>query len=134
MSLISASIDIKSFSRFETAQDGESISLLAEDVSGRAVRLTFTTEVLSSLVMTLPQMVTSAVQRRRNDPSARLVYPLAESKIELSTDPPTRILTLKTPDGFTVSFAVNDDQLSKVGRSCARLPKLRGRLATCSKN
>src|ERR1700674_5058836 len=74
MSLISASIDIKSLSRFETAQDGESISLLAEDVSGRAVRLTFTTEILSSLVMTLPQMVTSAVQRRRNDPSARLVY------------------------------------------------------------
>ena len=134
MSLMCASVDIKSISRFETARDGESISLLAEDVSGRAVRLTFTTQVLSSLVMTLPQMVTSAVQRRRNDPSARLVYPLAESKIELSTDLSTRILTLITPDGFTVSFAVNDDQLSKIGRSRARLTKLRGRVARCTKN
>jgi hypothetical protein len=126
---MSTSIDIKSLARFEPAEDGGSISLFAEDVSGRSVRLTFTTEVLSSLMMTLAQMVTSAVQRRRNDPSARLVYPLAESKIELSTDLSTRILTLKTPDGFTVSFAVSNDQLSEIARSRAQSAELRSRLA-----
>jgi hypothetical protein len=129
MLLMSTSIDIKSLARFEIAEDGGSISLLTEGVSGRPVRLTFTTEVLSSLIMTLPQMMTSAVQRRRNDPSARLVYPLAESKIELGTDLSTRILTLKTPDGFTVSFAVSDDQLSEIARSRAQSAELRGRLA-----
>jgi hypothetical protein len=122
-------IDIKCLARFETGEDGASISLLAEDVSGQPVRLTFPTEVLSSLIMTLPQMVTAAVQRRRNDPSARLVYPLAESQTELSTDLSTRILTLKTPDGFAVSFAVSDDQLREIARSHAQSAELRSRLA-----
>jgi hypothetical protein len=107
--VMSTSIDIKSLSRFETVEDGRSFGMLAEDVSGRSVRLTFPTDVLSSLVMTLPQMSTAAIQRYRNNPSARVVYPLAESRTELSTDLSTRILTLKTPDGFTVSFAVSDD-------------------------
>jgi hypothetical protein len=127
--VMSTRIDIRGLARFETGEDGVSISLVAEDVSGRSVRLTFPTEVLSSLIMTLPQMLTAAIQRRRNDPSARLVYPLAETKTELSTDLSTRILTLKTPDGFTVSFAVSDDQFRELARSGAQSAELRGRLA-----
>jgi hypothetical protein len=126
---MSSDIDIKRLARFETGEDGASISLIGEDVSGRSIRLTFPTDVLSSLIMTLPQMVTAAVQRSRNDPSARLVYPLAESRIELSTDLSTRILTLKTPDGFTVSFAVSDDQFRELARSGAQAGEIRSRLA-----
>jgi hypothetical protein len=122
-------IDIKGLVRFETGEDGASISLVAEDVSGRSVRLTFPIDILSSLIMTLPQMLTAAIQRRRNDPSARLVYPLAESRTELSTDLSTRILTLKTPDGFTVSFAVSDEQFRKLARSGAQSAEVRSRLA-----
>jgi hypothetical protein len=122
-------IEITGLARFETGENGASISLIAEDASGRSVRLTFPTEVLSSLIMTLPQMLTAAIQRRRNDPSARLVYPLAESRTELSTDLSTRILTLKTPDGFTVSFAVSDDQFRELAQSDARSDGLRSRLA-----
>ena len=122
-------IDIKGLARFETGEDGASISLVAEDVSGRSVRLTFPIDILSSLIMTLPQMLTAAIQRRRNDPSARLVYPLAESRTELSTDLSTRILTLKTPDGFTVSFAVSDEQFRELARSGAQSAEIRSRLA-----
>ena len=122
-------IDIKGLARFETGDDGASISLIVEDVSGRSIRLRFPTDVLSSLIMTFPQMVTAAIQRRRNDPSARLVYPLAESRTELSTDLSTRILTLKTPDGFTVSFAVSDDQFRELARSGAQSAEIRSRLA-----
>ncbi|HEY2526651.1 MAG TPA: hypothetical protein VGJ20_01685 [Xanthobacteraceae bacterium] len=107
---MNTSIDIRSLARFETGEDGSSISLVAEDISGYPVRLTFPTEVLSSLIITLPRMVTAAIQRRRNDPSARLVYPLAEATMELSTDLSTRILTLTTPDGFAVAFAVSESQ------------------------
>src|SRR3982074_1623482 len=127
--VMSTKIDIKGLARFETGDDGESISLVAEDVSGRSVRRTFPTDVLSSLIMTLPQMLTAAIQRRRNDPSARLVYPLAESRTELSTDLSTRILTLTTPDGFTVSFAVSDDQFRELARSGAQSAEIRSRLA-----
>jgi hypothetical protein len=54
-------IDIKRLARFETAEGGASISLVAEDAAGRTTRLTFSTEVLSSLIMTLPQMLTAAI-------------------------------------------------------------------------
>jgi hypothetical protein len=126
---MSTSIEITGLTRFETGEDGASISLLAEDISGHSVRLVFPTDVLSSLTMTLPKMLTTAIQRRRNDPSARLVYPLAAFKMELSTDLSTRILTLMTPDGFTVSFAVSDDQFRELAQSHARSGELRSRLA-----
>jgi hypothetical protein len=103
--VMSTSIDIKDLVRFETGEDRASISLVAEDVSGRSVLLTFPTEVLSSLIMTLPRMVTAAIQRDCNDPSARLVYPLSEFTTELSTDLSTRILTLTVLDGFASHLA-----------------------------
>jgi hypothetical protein len=127
--VMSTRIGIKCLVRFETGEDGASISLVAEDVSRRLVFLTFPTEVLSSLIMTLPRMVTAAIQRGRNDPSARLVYPLAEFTTELSTDLSTRILTLTTLDGFAVSFGMSDDQFRELARSDAQAPKVRNRLA-----
>jgi hypothetical protein len=126
---MSTRIDIKGLVRFETEEDGASISLVAEDVSGRSVLLTFPTEVLSSLIMTLPRMVTAAIQRDRNDPSARLVYPLSEFTTELSTDLSTRILTLTTLDGFAVSFGMSEEQLRELARSDAQAAKMRSRLA-----
>jgi hypothetical protein len=126
---MSTRIDIKGLARFETGEDGASISLVAEDVSGSSVVLTFPIDVLSSLVMTLPRILTAAIQRHRNDPSARLVYPLAESRTELSTDLSTRILTLKTPDGFSVSFAVSDGQFRKLARSGSQSTEMRSRVA-----
>jgi hypothetical protein len=79
--------------------------------------------------MTLPQMVTAAVQRQRTDPSARVVYPLAESRIELSVDLATRIHTRVTPDGFTVSFAVTNEQFQELVRSDAWLADIKTRRA-----
>jgi hypothetical protein len=126
---MSAGIDIKRLARFEIREGGSSISLVAEDAVGRTTRLTFPTEVLSSLIMTLPQMLTAAIQSQRNDPTARLVYPLAESRTELSADLSTLILTLKTPDGFTVSFAVSNDQFGEIVRSYGRSAEIRSRRA-----
>jgi hypothetical protein len=80
-------------------------------------------------MMALPQMMTAAVQRRRNDPSARVAHPMAVSKTELSTDLSTRILTLKAPDGFAVSFAVSDVQLKEPARAGAQSADIRSRLA-----
>ena len=57
------------------------------------------------------------------------VRKLAESKTKLSTDLSTRILTLKTHDGFTVSFAVSDDQFRELARFGAQSAEIRNRLA-----
>jgi hypothetical protein len=126
---MNTSISITGLARFETGDDGTSISLVADDDTGHSLRLTFPTTVLSSLIMTLPQIMTAAVQRQRNDPSTRVVYPLSESRMELSTDFATRILTLMTADGFTVSFAVTNEQFRELVRSDARLADMKTRRA-----
>jgi hypothetical protein len=127
--IMSAKIDIRGLTRFEIADDGTAVSLVAEDAAGRPVTLAFPVEMLSSLIMTLPRMVTSAVQRRNNDPSARVVYPLSDFGIELSTDLRTRILTLTTHDGFTVSFGLSDDQFRSIRCTDAPAAEMRGWLA-----
>ena len=114
---MNASISIKKLTRYETRVDGASMTLIGEDDKGRSLRLIFSTTLLSSLIMTLPRMVSAAVRQQRNDPSARVVYPLAASKVELSTDLSTRILTLTTSDGFAVSFAVTDEQFQNLRQS-----------------
>jgi len=45
---MSAIIEIKHLTRFEVGEDGSSIDLVAEDVSGRPVCFKFSTETLSS--------------------------------------------------------------------------------------
>jgi hypothetical protein len=72
-------------------------------------------------MMTLPKMVNAIV--RRSDPSLRVVYPLGEHNFELSTDGSTRILTLKTRDGFEVSFTVSAEQFATFAQG--QTPKLR---------
>ena len=108
-------INVRKLHRFETAEDGSSIELLVEDVAGRPASLSFPTECLTSLIMTLPAMVTSAIQQRRKDPTSRVVFPLEQFVIELGSDQATRILTLKTPDGFAVSFGLSEDQCRSMG-------------------
>jgi hypothetical protein len=108
-------IDIEKLTRFETADDGSSIEMLVEDIAGRSASLSFPIECLTSLIMTLPGMVTSAVQRRQKDPTLRVVFPLQQFEVELSSNLDTRILTLMTPDGFAVSFSLSEDQCRKIG-------------------
>jgi hypothetical protein len=53
---------------------------------------------------------------------------MAESKTELSTDLSTRILALKAPDSFAVSFAVSDVQIKEPARTGAQSADIRSRL------
>lgn len=100
---------------FETAEDGSSIRLDMEDVSGRLVSLHMPLECLNRLMMTLPGMVRRALQRRHRDPSLRIVYPVARFQVELAGDFETRILTLETPDGFSASFGLTEEQCREIG-------------------
>ena len=115
-------IDLRKLTRFETASDGSSIEMLAEDAAGRPVSFRFPIECLTSLLMTLPAMVTAALQQRQKDTTVRVVFPLQQFDVELSGDLVTRILTLRTPDGFGVSFSLNANQCRTLG--CAALGKL----------
>ncbi len=62
-------------------------------------------------IMTLPRMMTEALSARFGDDRLRLVFQAVEVLIEGSPDPNTFIITLTTPDGFSVSFSLNRQQL-----------------------
>ena len=110
-------IHVQTLIRFETADDGSSITLIVEDFTGRTARLLFPVTCLSSLVMTLPAMLTSAIQQARRDPTLRVVFPVGKFEVELGAPPGTRILTLATPDGFSVSFSLSEGQYRDLGNA-----------------
>jgi hypothetical protein len=122
---VSAEFAIGEMTRFETAEDGSSIRLDMEDVSGRLVSLHIPFQCLNQLIMTLPAMVRRALQQQRGDPSLRIVYPASRFQVELAGDFETRILTLETPDGFSVSFGLTGEQFREIGadRRCEETRK-----------
>jgi hypothetical protein len=119
---VSQDVDVRKLICFEASDDGFSIRIRVEDAIGRPALLSFPIECITSLMMTLPSMTATAIQRRQNNPKARITYPLAHFEIELTADPETRILTLKTPDGFTVSFSLSESQCRRIGALTLQVP------------
>jgi hypothetical protein len=99
---------IQHLRRFETDEDGTTTNLIVADLIGRELTLAFPIEVMSSLMMTLPRMIDSIVKRRGAD--LRVVYPLGSRTLELAEDGSTRILTIRTQDGFEVAFTLSPEQ------------------------
>jgi hypothetical protein len=119
--VMDSSIEIHTLTRFETSDCGDFIKLIGEGAAGQVVSLNFKTSSLSGLLVTLPKLVAGAERRRRNDPSVRLVFELSQLQVELSTDRLTRILTLTTNDGFSISFGLTEVQCRKIARSSDEL-------------
>src|SRR5215471_15581862 len=102
---------------FSVAADGSSVSLGVADEEGRAGVLMLPTACLKQLMMTLPEMMRRALRLQHDDPSLRLVYRTAGWEVERSTVPGTFIVTLRTPDGFHVSFALTESDLSDMAKA-----------------
>lgn len=111
---MTSEVEIANLVGFEAAEDGAAIKLLFEDVKGRVVGLIVPSDVLPALVMTLPSMASRAVQLASGDPSTRITYPLREFQIEATVDD-LRILTVGTPDAFTVSFSLTEELSQELG-------------------
>ncbi len=109
-------IEVRRLINFETATDGTALRLLAEDIAGCTIGIIFTIETLSALLMTLPTMASSAVKRAHSDPTMRITYPATDFQIELSPGS-IRILTIGTPDGFTVSFSLTEEFSQELGEA-----------------
>ncbi len=103
---------VQELTTFIVANDGAQLHMnfTCQDVG--QVSLSFPTECLQGLMMTLPQMMNQAIRTRYRDQSLRLVYPAENIRIELSSDPKTLIVTLTTPDGFEVSFGLTRQQMT----------------------
>jgi hypothetical protein len=102
------------------AADGEEVGLEFLDTSGAAVRLEMPVEQAESLIMTLPQLLASALRQKTGDEDARYVFGLGEWAIESAKGQDCLIATLKTPDGFEVCFGIPFEACRSLGLNLLR--------------
>ena len=86
---------------WSVAPDGEQVRLGFEDEAGRPCAVTLPIAVLSALMMTIPRMLRQALEARFADGSLRMIQELS----------------LATPDGFEVTFAVATPQADRLGET-----------------
>jgi hypothetical protein len=97
-------------------KDGGAIRLDFVDAAGAPASVEFPFEQAECIVMTVPQMLSKALQRRTGSRTARYVFSLGRWSIETG-DEKSLVLNLKTKDGFEVSFAIPFDTCQAVGWS-----------------
>lgn len=110
-------IDSRALTTCTIAPDGQTVSLGFTDASGRPVAVRLPLEQAGALAMTLPSLIEQALRRRFHDDSLRFTFPLGSWAVEQSPDPGTRIVTLRTPDGFGVCFTLQSQQQNALGEA-----------------
>ena len=91
---------------FSLSPDGETFSIQVTDQQEQPATLVLPADCLNALIMTLPDIMKQSLRRRFQNESMRLVFPVGAWNVEGSVTPGTLIVTLGTPDGFQVSFAI----------------------------
>jgi hypothetical protein len=109
-------IQIDRLINFETAADGTAVRMIIKDSAGETMGIVMTIDTLSSLLMTMPTIASSAVKRAHGDPRMRITYPAEEFRIEEGPDD-LRILTIGTPEGFNVSFSLTEEMSHELGEA-----------------
>jgi hypothetical protein len=97
--------------------NGEIIMLEFVDEDGRSVSVRLAFEHAESIAMTLPRLLTQAIKAQTGQDSARYVFPLGQWMLEETEGNQSVILTLKTEDGFEVSFQMPRDASKSLGWS-----------------
>jgi hypothetical protein len=112
---VAADIEADSLTTFEVAPDGSRVCFHAKAADGKPVSMSLPAEALTQMVMSLPRIVLMALRRRHANNDLRIVYPTGDWQIEKSVESDdTFIVTLSTPDGFEVSFALDRATLGDV--------------------
>lgn len=109
-----ASIQAKRLTTFSVTADGSSVAIGVADDKGESSALILPADCLQAMMITLPEMMRQLLRQQFRDPNLRLVYPVGGWELEASTEPCKLILTLRTPDGFHVSFAVAPSDLERM--------------------
>ena len=99
-------IDVQALTEFNVETDGHSVTLQVIDAMGSPVNLNLQVDQLGQLAMTLPSLIDAAIRRQYGDSSFRFTYPMEFWVVEQAIDPSLVILTMRTTDGFGVSFSM----------------------------
>jgi hypothetical protein len=110
----------KALSTCEVVPNGDAILLGFIDANGSPITLRFSSDQTSALLMTLPGLIDTALQRSLKDPSLRYAYPLTSWRLEQSSDPLKCMVTLRTQGGFSACFSVTRSQQVEIGEALVR--------------
>lgn len=99
-------IDVQALAEFNIEPDGRSVTLQVVDAMGSPIKLNLQVDQLGQLAMTLPNLIDAAIRRQYGDSSCRFTYPIESWMVEQAIDPSLVILTMRTTDGFGVSFSM----------------------------
>ncbi|WP_213773749.1 hypothetical protein [Bradyrhizobium sp. dw_78] len=109
----------QSLTTCEVAPDGNTVVLGFTDANGAPAQIRLSLNQVGALAMTLPNLITKAIRSRYGDHSLRYAYALASWTVEQSSDPQTRMVTLRTIDGFSVCFSMQPQLQHQLGEALA---------------
>jgi len=101
---------------WSVSHDGSRVRLGFTDRDGEPCRIDLPMEAISVLLLTLPRILQCALDTRDHG-SDRIVHPLGGWQLERAAEHGRSILTLKTPEGFDVAFAVAPDELAAMAEA-----------------
>jgi len=97
------------------AAEGERVLLGFEDDAGQHCAISLPIEVLSALMMTIPRMLREALAARLDGGALRMIHPLGDWRVERAMGADASLLSLATPDGFEVTFALATPEADRLG-------------------
>jgi hypothetical protein len=107
-------VEVGTLTTYEIATDGAGARLHFVDSNGSARTVYVPVEMLKLLTLSMPKIMLEVLRAQFHDPTLRLVHSVDSWRVERANDGKTCILTFTTPDHFSISFNVNDQDLSQL--------------------
>ena len=110
-------IQMDSLTTYDVADDGSMARLHFIDAAGRSRTLQIPFASLQQLTLSMPKIMQQTLRTCYQDPTLRLVHVVASWVVERASDGARWLLTFRTPDEFSISFAVTDGEMSRLAAS-----------------
>ena len=110
-------VEVGTLTTYEIATDGVGARLHFVDSNGNARTVYVPVEMLKLLTLSMPKIMLEVLRAQFHDPTLRLVHSVDSWRVERASDGKTCILTFTTPDHFSISFNVNDQDLNQLSEA-----------------
>lgn len=114
---MSGDIEVRELRTLSVSSDGDAFRIGARDSDGNERGLVFPSECLKTLLLSLFRAGDTAFKRLLNDPTARLVYPVEDCRLQTVPKTNQLVLILRTADGFEAAFAIPPDVLVQLAEA-----------------
>ena len=101
-------------------RDGRAIRLNLLNHDGNPTYVEFTLEQAAAVVMTLPRLLTAALQSSSGRSDLRFVLPVDKWSLEIAHSQSVLIFTLQTEDGFDASFGLSPKMCKDIASALSK--------------